>query len=137
MDLKSNDQVAALRLLTEWTGQVTDIQVKTLNAWPLIMIPDLKSHEVQINLDEHKVTYKLKFQANKTLKEFGALAKIEQGVWTLLGDTWLTTFEVGKRTIYAGTRRKEFVNAGINLGKGREGFDPKGTGSVSKVRRKR
>jgi len=129
------DHLTASRLLTEWTGQVSENQVKTLNMWPSIMVKGLKSHRVAINLDEHKVVYHLTMKPGKTLKEMNSLTMIESGVWHLLGDTWYTVVKAGKRIVYAGTRRKEFrIGQFSSLGTGSEGFDSSGAGGVPKVR---
>jgi len=118
------DHLAALRLLTEWTGQISENQVKTLNMWPLVMIEDLKSHRVTINLDEHKVVYHFTMKSGKKIKDLTPLTRIEAGVWALLGDTWYTIVRAGKQVVYAGTRRKEFrLEQFSSLGTGREGFD--------------
>jgi len=130
------DHLAALRLLTEWTGQISENQVKTLNMWPLVMIDGLKCHRVAINLEERKVVYHLTMKTGKQLKDLTPLTRIEAGVWALLGDTWYTMVRAGKQMVYAGTRRKEYrLGQFSSLGTGRSGFDPKGAGSVPKVRR--
>lgn len=130
------DHLAAMRLLTEWTGRISENQVKTLNLWPSVMIPGLKSHRVAINLDEHKVVFHLTMKPGKLLKDLTPLTRIESGVWALLGDSWYTMVRAGKQMVYSGTRRKEFQSGQFNsFGKGREGLDTKGTGSVPKVRR--
>lgn len=117
--------VAALRLQTEMTGILADVQVKSVNAWPPVAIKGLKSHETRIDPDGRSVEYVLKFQPKKDIKDLRVLKIIEESVWALLGDTWKTTFVVGKRILYAGVRRKEIrSDTGISFGKGREGFDP-------------
>lgn len=133
MKTEPNDFLTAARLLTEWTGDITEAQVKTLNLWPAVMIPGLKSHTVTVNLKEHKVVFKLIFKAKKSLKDFNILTKLETGVWSLLGDTWLTVVKADRRIIYVGSRRKEFANVRDSLGKGREGFDPDRARSVPEV----
>ena len=140
MDSKQTAKdVAAMRLLTEWTGHVTEGQVKTLNVLPVALIPEVKSHELNIDLENHQVIYKMKLKPDKVIKDLGLLVKIEQAVWALLGDTWQTIFRADRRIIYSGSRRKQFVNptTGISNRQSREGSDPQGTGSVPKVRRKR
>lgn len=132
-----DDRLTALRLLTEWTGQVTEAQVKTLNIWPSVMIDGVKSHEVRIDVNEKKVVFKLKFKANKSLKDLNAVSRLETGVWALLGDSWKTIVKGDGRILYAGSPRRVVNGAGINLGQGREGFDPKRAGSVPKVPAKR
>src|SRR5574343_1448720 len=130
------DHLAAMRLLTEWTGRVSENQVKTLNLWPSVMVPNLKSHRVTINLDEHKVVFHLNLKPGKQVKDLTPLTRIEAGVWALLGDTWYTMVRAGKRVVYSGTRRKEFQSGQLNsFGTGRQGFDANGKGSVPKVRR--
>jgi len=130
------DHIAAMRLLTEWTGRVSENQVKTLNLWPSVMLPGVKSHTLAINLDEHKVVYRLVMKPGKVLKDLTLLTRIESGVWALLGDTGYTIVRSGKQVVYAGQRRKEFHSGLDNsLGSGRKGFEPEGKGSVPKVRR--
>jgi hypothetical protein len=130
------DHLAAMRLLTEWTGQVSENQVKTLNLWPSVMLQGVKSHRVAINLDEHKVVFHLNMKPGKVIKDLTPLTRIESGVWALLGDTWYTMVRAGKKVVYAGTRRKEFKLGQFNsAGSGRKGPDAEGKGSVSKVRR--
>lgn len=138
IDEKQNDQLTALRLLTEWTGQVTEAQVKTLNIWPKVIVPNVKSHEIRIDLNEKKIVFKLKFKPKKVLKNFDCLTKLEMGVWALLGDSWRTVVRGDGRILYTGTPRKAVSNgSGISLGKGREGFDSKRVRSVPKVSGKR
>jgi hypothetical protein len=116
--------VAALRFQTELTGVVNAVQVKSISAWPSLGIKGLKSHETQINPESREVTYLLKFKPKKDIKDLRVLRIIEESVWALVGDTWRTTFIVGKRILYAGARRKEIHDTGISFGKGRAGFDP-------------
>ena len=130
------DHLAAMRLLTEWTGQVSENQVKTLNLWPSVMMPGLKSHRVAINLDEHKVVFHFNMKPGKQIKDLTPLTRIESGVWALLGDSWYTMVRAGKQVVLAGTRRKEFKLGQLNsFGSGRSGLEPQGKGSVPKVRR--
>lgn len=117
--------VAALRLNTEITGVVTAVQVQSVNAWPAVAFKELKSHETRIDPQTREVQYLLKLKPKKEIKDLRALRIIEESVWALLGDTWRTTFMVGKRILYAGHRRQEIRNdAGISFGQGRGGFDP-------------
>lgn len=130
------DHLAAMRMLTEWTGQVTENQVKTLNLWPSVMLHDLKRHRVTVNLLEHKVVFHLELKPGKRIKDPEALARIEAGVWALLGDTWYTMVRAGKKVVYAGTRRKEFKLEQFNsVSPSRKGPKPERAGGVSKVRR--
>ena len=117
--------VAALRLMTETTGQLTKVQVQSVSAWPQVAFKDLKSHETKIDPENRTVEYVLKLKPKKKIEDFQTLKIIEESVWALLGDTWRTTFKMGERILYAGSRRQEIRNAtGISFGKGREGFDP-------------
>jgi hypothetical protein len=130
------DHLAAMRMLTEWTGQVSENQLKTLNLWPAVMVPGTKSHRVAVNLDEHKVVFHLTMKPGKTIKDLTALTRIESGVWALLGDTWYTIVRAGKKVVYSGTRRKEF-QFDTNSSGPRQGPDTEGEGGVRKVRRGR
>lgn len=119
--------VAALRLQTELTGRLVAVQVQSVSSWPRIALKDLKSHETRINLETREIEYVLRMKPKKTVRSLQELKIIEESVWALLGDTWRTSFRVGKSIIYAGTRRREpRRDTGIDLGKGREGFDPSG-----------
>jgi hypothetical protein len=137
MDEKMNDQLTAMRILTEWTGDVSEAQVKTLNLWPAVMIPGLASHEIHIDLNDRKVVFKLKFKKGKTIENLNLLSRLETGVWALLGDTWKTIVKKDRRFLYTGVRKKEFNGTTGSFGQGRAGFDPKGVGSVPQVPRKR
>ena len=117
--------VAALRLNTEITGQVTAVQVQSVNAWPSVAFKELKSHETRIDPQTREVEYLLKLKPKKDIKDLRSLKIIEESVWALLGDTWRTTFMVGKRILYAGARRREIRNdTGNSFGQGRGSFDP-------------
>jgi hypothetical protein len=128
------DQIAKLRLNTEWTNTLVPAQTQTLNAWPLVFLSGTKSHRVTINLEEHKVTYHLTMKPKKTPIQSG-LAEIEKGVWMLLGDTWQTTFKAGRKIVRVGERRRNYVQdrKGNSFGRSDHGFDPIGARSLSKV----
>lgn len=117
--------VAALRMMTETTGQLTQVQVQSISSWPKVAFPEVKSHETQIDPVAKTVVYDLKLKFLRKITDLQTLKIIEESVWALCGDTWRTTFKVGERILYAGSRRQEIRNAaGISFGKGREGFDP-------------
>lgn len=117
--------VAALRLNTEITGEVTAVQVQSVSNWPKVAFKELKSHETRIDPHTREVQYLLKLKPKKEITDLRALKIIEESVWALLGDTWRTTFMVGKRILYAGPRRREIRNdTGISFGQGRGSFDP-------------
>lgn len=118
--------IAALRLNTEITGEVKNVQVQSVNSWPKVAFKDLKSHETRIDPEKREVEYLLKLKPKKSIKDLRALKIIEESVWALLGDTWRTTFKVSGRILYAGNRRREIHDTGISFGKGRGGFDPTG-----------
>lgn len=126
------DQIAAMRLYTEMTGLVTEVQSKSVAAWPRIMLKNLKSHTTNLNLDTREVEYVLKVKTGKKLEGLQNLKMVEESVWALLGDTWRTSFKASGRILYAGARRKEIrSDTGINsFGEGRGSFDPGGNGSV-------
>jgi hypothetical protein len=99
-------------MFTEWTGQLTENQVKTLNSWPLILIPESKSHRVEIDLESRAVFFVLRLKPKAKAKQIAesSLALLEKGVWAILGDSWYTVVKVGKTTLHQGARRKRFSN---------------------------
>lgn len=129
--MTARPDVAALRMLTETTGQITQVQVKSVTSWPKVAFKDLDSHETRIDPEKHTVEYVLKLKSKKKISDLRALKIIEESVWALLGDTWQTSFRVGKSILYIGSRRQEIRDAGaVNFGKGRAGFDSEGAGSL-------
>lgn len=132
----NRDQIAALRLATEMTGQLTPVQAKTISIWPKIAIKGLKKHETRINLDTREVEYLLKLKSKTAIVDPQAIKIIEESIWALAGDTWRVIFKNGQRLLYNGVRRKEIRNdQGNSWTEDLSGFDPSGTGSLSTIRR--
>jgi len=128
--------VAALRMQTELTGEVTTVQVQSVNSWPKVAFSELKSHETRIDPEGRTIEYVLKLKPKKAIKDFQKLKIIEESVWALFGDTWKTSFKIGSKTLYAGPRRKEIRNdSAIDLGKDYRGFDPTRIVRLPPVRR--
>ena len=117
-------KIVAMRTLTEWTGQVSENQLKTLRLWPMALIPGIKKHTAKIHTEERKVEYSIVLKPKHSLSDTSTLSQIEVGVWAILGDTWYTVFKVNGKTVYEGKRRKELKNGQDNqLGSGRKGFE--------------
>lgn len=117
--------IAALRLQTELTGQLSAVQVQSVSSWPKVAFSEVKSYETRIDPETHEVEYVLTLKARKKIQDLRVLRIIEQSIWALLGDTWRTIFKIGDQMLYAGERRREIRNAlSGNFGQGRSGFDP-------------
>jgi hypothetical protein len=99
--------LAAGRMLTALTGTVTENQAKTLNAWGKALLEGVQSYQIDVDIQEKKITYRLKMKKNKTIKDTSSMVFIERGAWALLGDEWITSFKSGKGMLYEGNKRQK------------------------------
>lgn len=103
---KVEDVVAALQTYTRLTGNVTDQQIKNLNAYPIVFLDGTLRHELQIDLENQTVTYDLRFPRGKTDSNRENYEKLEIAIQTLMGPNWLVRCVMKKKTIFEGTRKK-------------------------------
>lgn len=101
----------ALRTYTRMTGVITDQQVKTLNAFPIVMLDGTLSHETRINLEDQEVEYVLKFPRGKIDQDRSHYERLEIGVQALLGAGWKLKCTSKKKLIFEGSRAKELYPA--------------------------
>lgn len=122
------DQLAALRTYTRLTGDLTDQQVKTLNAFPIVFLDGTLSHETRINLEDQEVEYVVKFPRGKIDKERDHYERLEWSVQALLGANWKLKVVCKKKVLFEGVRRKELYRVnGVVIKAGGAVPDPQGT----------
>lgn len=121
------NQLEALRTYTRLTGDVTDQQVKTLNAFPVVFLDRTISHETRINLEDQEVEYVLKFPRGKTDTDREHYERLEWSVQALMGANWKLKCVAKKKVIFEGVRRKELYRVnGVVIKAGGAVPDPQG-----------
>lgn len=121
------NQLEALRTYTRLTGEVTDQQVKTLNAFPVVFLDGTMSHETRINLQDQEVEYVIKFPRGKTDLNREHYERLEWSVQSLMGANWKLRCVTKKKVIFEGVRRKELYRVnGVVIKAGGAVPDPNG-----------
>lgn len=128
MNQDPEDTLAAFKTFTRLTGGITDQQVKTLNAFPIVFLDGTLEHETRINLEDQEVEYVLKFPRGKVDKDRGHYERLEISVQALLGATWKLKCTSKKKMIFEGMRKKELYRVnGVVIKAGGAVPDPQGT----------
>lgn len=124
----AEETLAALQTFTRLTGGITDQQVKTLNAFPIVFLDGTLSHETRINLEDQEVEYVIKFPRGKTDEDRAHYERLEISVQALLGASWKLKCTHKKKTLFEGARKKEVYRVnGIVIKSGGTGPDSEGT----------
>lgn len=122
------DALAALNTFTRLTGGITDQQVKTLNAFPIVFLDGTQSHETRINLEDQEVEYVLKFPRGKVDEDRGHFERLEISVQALMGANWKMRCVHKKKVIFEGLRKKEVYRVnGVVIKAGGAVPDPNGS----------
>lgn len=116
--------MAALRLHTKMTGEVVDIQCKTVAAMPKVIFNEVSKSTTEIDTENKTVNFILKPKIFRSINDFNKVKMIENAVWVLFGETWRCSLFVKDKKIYEGEPRKADFYGSEEFGRGREGFDP-------------
>ena len=100
------DDLLILREETRKTGFLTELQVKHLKLWPLIISDKITKSEAKFIYEKNEVDFSLTM-TGKITKDFSKrFAALTQWVQTLLGEEYAVKIKVGGKQVFKGDRLK-------------------------------
>lgn len=104
LQLNTEQQLLALRSLTQQTGILHEAQVHQIKLWPFAVDPTLTANEAAVDLENKAVTYQWKRPGAPPLptdkRYFARLQKLAEAVAFLLGPDWRLTVAINGVQIF-------------------------------------
>lgn len=96
------EQFAMLRDMTARLGVLHEAQVLQLKLWPHTLIPNLNRFEILVDVQGRALEYHVQFQGRAPAKTKlkAPLAKLEECVRWLLGETWKVRVHHGQKLLW-------------------------------------
>lgn len=101
------DELLVLREETRKTGFLTELQVKHLKMWPLIISEKVSKVETRFSYEKNEVIFTLTM-TGKITKDFDKRFKaLTQWTQTLLGEEYIVKVKVDGKQVFKGDRLKD------------------------------